>query len=1183
MWSVVCGALAALAAYNSPASGSGNAVLILSILLAAILLPCARLAPASQPHLALVHVAYSFTYAAMYFATLLYTVTHDLLYTSILFGSALVRALDLLAHVVSLAVVGLSRLSQYPPRTVGRGLAWVIISPRVTRYGRVTEGANGWRKKRRLPRSYMGGEKRPSWEERKERREWGGTKEWHASLAQRTLRRADSGPVSSNLPSQIKVASTTRDGATFKLQVDLSVEVATGIHPADQAISFDNPKLVERIKLAYRLGVRKDARATVRVEKRLEQVFLRTLDGRTLVLSLPPSTTITELKKVVERKTGISTGSQVITHAGRVLRGNATLAAHGIEAQSTIHTTLRLRGGIGGRAPPAALYSEDEFDELDDDDVLVEALDTFRPAPDPTLHAIHRAPFPPSRAHAPAIRSFARVSGPSTAPRPSSSLAPVGTAAEYASPIPHVKKRKIDGGGAVGVTRMAAASESKDKGKGKAFAVNELRGVGEAGGLKHKQAQAEEDGDGRATLAAGRKGKKNLKVSPTSSTSSKASSTSSTTSSKASSTSSTTSSKASSTASTTSSKASSKSSKAVGRLDGLDLEQGWRGETLGKGGYPVCKTGRRVQVPARHRPRQQRRHPAPAERRLDGLVFSNAAGQQFFWSAATGEDDAEMTAAARTFVDANPFGTSTKAPEYSFRGCAPGREELIEMFERMRMGGDGDEALQQLAQASRRSAMKESKQDRTNYEASLKKRQTSLAKSTYSKTKLEPADIASLIGVKDHTPPESAYLVDGVDGDLDCYIAKHAETRRIVASKLTRSGSLANMPSNLLQVPARNKILSIRGWSRPRLVARLIKPSGNGQCHAKVVVVASRDRSTLIVLSGSAKVSDLGLGRYSYEEGGTCSNASVEWNRLELWPLASSQARDIMASLDKDFDQLRRDCRLIWDEEKAFGVPYLPVAPLPLKELYPHDYRLPTVAAPYARRARRGGKGAARKYSEEARIAMSAGAQKTNSKKWMTQLEECCGPNVKEVFLNPSSSKSKSGSVSFFLALPSFAAAGIPNCQAKFSDDARRRGKTPLPAAGASLAARDAYQFSNNNSDPPGPATGRFSVQARPDDHYTICLSVLPAPGQAPWSFEMTDMTTFSEKIPFTNDTFDLLQDYAALICLFVDKKAVATADGRLSGDPLVDEDVLCELAYEAVTEYARRADEEDLGAGDDE
>lgn len=172
MWSVVHGALTALAAYNSPAS----AVLIISTLLTVLLLPFARLASAAQPRLALVHVAYFFTYAAMYFATLLYTITHDLFYPVILFGNV-VRAVDLLAYLISLAILGLSRVARnIRLEQVVAALAWVIVSPRVTRKGRVTEGTNGWRRRRRLPRSWVGREKKPSWEVRKERREWGRTK-----------------------------------------------------------------------------------------------------------------------------------------------------------------------------------------------------------------------------------------------------------------------------------------------------------------------------------------------------------------------------------------------------------------------------------------------------------------------------------------------------------------------------------------------------------------------------------------------------------------------------------------------------------------------------------------------------------------------------------------------------------------------------------------------------------------------------------------------------------------------------------------------------------------------------------------------------------------------------------------------------------------------------------------------
>ncbi|EMS24655.1 hypothetical protein NBRC10512_005390 [Rhodotorula toruloides] len=368
MWSVVHGALTALAAYNSPAS----AVLIISTLLTVLLLPFARLASAAQPRLALVHVAYFFTYAAMYFATLLYTITHDLFYPVILFGNV-VRAVDLLAYLISLAILGLSRVARnIRLEQVVAALAWVIVSPRVTRKGRVTEGTNGWRRRRRLPRSWVGREKKPSWEVRKERREWGRTKallalspsfatEYRNALLPCKLR-SDPEPVKNGSHGQVEVNSTERDGVAFKVKLDIrssaafneiesALQSATGLHAVDQRVRVAGTGL-KQLEMAHALGVARRQVIEFEVAKGESQVFVRRPDGKTLVLPIPLSATVVELKAAIRTKTGICPKAQVLTLADQVLRGNKKLADYNIARGATIALSLRLRGGLD-RRPPA--------------------------------------------------------------------------------------------------------------------------------------------------------------------------------------------------------------------------------------------------------------------------------------------------------------------------------------------------------------------------------------------------------------------------------------------------------------------------------------------------------------------------------------------------------------------------------------------------------------------------------------------------------------------------------------------------------------------------------------------------------------------------------------------------------------------------------------------------------------
>lgn len=76
------------------------------------------------------------------------------------------------------------------------------------------------------------------------------------------------------------------------------------------------------------------------------QIFLRTLIGKTTVLSMPESsTTILDVKKLIELKEAIPCVYQKLLFGGKRLHDNQTLEECDIHQDSTIHMTLHLRGG----------------------------------------------------------------------------------------------------------------------------------------------------------------------------------------------------------------------------------------------------------------------------------------------------------------------------------------------------------------------------------------------------------------------------------------------------------------------------------------------------------------------------------------------------------------------------------------------------------------------------------------------------------------------------------------------------------------------------------------------------------------------------------------------------------------------------------------------------------------------
>ncbi|BGP30887.1 hypothetical protein JCM10296v2_002647 [Rhodotorula toruloides] len=178
---------------------------------------------------------------------------------------------------------------------------------------------------------------------------------YQASRHQCKLRR-DPEPVKNGSPGQVEVNSTTRDGAAFKVKLDIrtsaafsgiesALQSATGVHPVNQRVRLSDTGL-KRLAIARALGIPKSQAVEFQVAKDESQVFVRGLDGRTLVFPIPLSATAVELKNAIRSKTGIRPRAQGLTFAGQVLRGNKMLADYNIARDATITLSLRLRGGV---------------------------------------------------------------------------------------------------------------------------------------------------------------------------------------------------------------------------------------------------------------------------------------------------------------------------------------------------------------------------------------------------------------------------------------------------------------------------------------------------------------------------------------------------------------------------------------------------------------------------------------------------------------------------------------------------------------------------------------------------------------------------------------------------------------------------------------------------------------------
>ena len=76
------------------------------------------------------------------------------------------------------------------------------------------------------------------------------------------------------------------------------------------------------------------------------QIFVRTLGGTTRTLSIDSSSSVADVKEVIEANDHIPSAVQVLMFNGKSLDDRRNVSDYSIEADSTLQLMLSLKGGV---------------------------------------------------------------------------------------------------------------------------------------------------------------------------------------------------------------------------------------------------------------------------------------------------------------------------------------------------------------------------------------------------------------------------------------------------------------------------------------------------------------------------------------------------------------------------------------------------------------------------------------------------------------------------------------------------------------------------------------------------------------------------------------------------------------------------------------------------------------------